>query len=537
MRRILAILAGLCLLGVMTAYHFSGSHDAGEAGEGPETVPRYGGTYSRELGNNPITLDPHRVSDVYGRAIVSQLFDGLVSFDANLKPMPALAEYWQASRHGTTWTFSLRRGVRFHHGREMTAEDVIGSIDRLRGGVQPTATAAIFRAVEHIRMVDPSTIQMTLNHAFAPGLVISALAQVAVVPRDEVARLGEEFARGPVGTGPFVLERWEPGDVIELRAHETYYRGRPYLDRVVYRLNVGSRFEERFAAFVRGELDEAIIPSDRLEEIQRGAPYAQFPRHRKPTLSLQYLGFNTRVAPFNDPRVRQACAHAIDRHALVREVTYKRGQHAKGIFPPGMPGYDARASGPAYDPQKARALLAEAGYPHGEGLPVIALWSSNTSGTNQAELAAYQRDLGHVGVRVEIHFADDWPAYKAMLRKGTAPMFALAWYADLPDPDNMLAPLFQSDGPSNYTGYHNPRVDQALDAARHILDERQRLATYREIEQRILADAPIIPLYHHVHWYLYQPDVRGIQTNLLGQRYMPMRHIWFVGGPQHAHAR
>ena len=255
--------------------------------------------------------------------------------------------------------------------------------------------------------------------------------------------------------------------------------------------------------------------------------YRQYQRFRKPTLSFLYIGFNTQLKPFDDKRVRQAFNYAVNKEAIVREITKRGALTAIGALPPGMPGYDPDLQGYYYHPEKAKRLLAEAGYPDGAGFPVVQLWSVHQAETTKAELAAYQKYLAELGVKVEIHYAPDWPAYKAMLQQGKLPMFRLVRYADIPDPDNFLAPMLHSASPTNYTFYRNPLVDRLLEQARGEVNDAQRLALYREVERLVMDDAPWIAQNYHVFEYLYQPYVQGVEVSLLGNRAIPLKKIWF----------
>jgi oligopeptide transport system substrate-binding protein len=501
----------------------------------------FGGVYRRVLDDNPVTLDPASLTDIYGRAVVSQLFDGLVQFDADLKPLPALAEFWEASRDGRTWTFTLRRGVRFHHGREVTAHDVVYSFTRLLNPERPLPVAELFRhiqgataflqgrtnRVQGLTVVDRYTLQMALEEPLASALTVLGLANAAVVPQEEVEARGERFGRAPVGTGPFKFVRWAPSQEIVLAANDQYHEGRPFLDALVFKIIGGHKHEETFAEFLQGNLEETVIPGEKTDEVRADPQYRKYHRARIPTLSLLYIGFNTQLKPFDDRRVRQAFNYAVDTEAIVREITKRGSLPATGALPPGMPGYDPLLQGYSYDPAKAKRLLAEAGYPDGAGFPVVPLWSVGKAESTKAELAAYQRYLAAVGVTVDIHYAPDWPAYRAMLEQGKLPMFRLVWAADLPDPDNMLSPLLHSASPTNRTFYRNPRVDQLLEQARREVHQVQRMALYREVERLVMDDVPWIAQHYNVSEFLFQPYVQEVEINLLGSRTMPLKKIWF----------
>jgi peptide/nickel transport system substrate-binding protein/oligopeptide transport system substrate-binding protein len=493
----------------------------------------------------PSTLDPAFVTDIYGRHIINQIFDGLVQFDAYLNVIPAIAEFWEASQDGRTWTFALRQGVTFHHGREVTAQDFVYSFTRLLQVNSPSPVAALFahiegakeftqgttQSVKGLKAVDRYTLQMALEEPFASILAILGMTNATVVPQEEVERLGERFGRAPVGSGPFKFVRWEPNQEIVLAANDRYYEGRPFLDGVAFKIVVGHRLEETFAEFLNGNLEETIIPSEKTDEVHVDPQYRPYQRVRKPTLSLLYIGFNTQRKPFDDRRVRQAFNYAVNKEAIVREITKRGAVTAIGALPPGMPGYNPDLQGYSYHPEKAKRLLAEAGYPDGAGFPVVQLWSVDQAETTKAELAAYQRYLAELGVKVETHYAADWPAYKAMLEQGKLPMFRLVRMADIPDPDNFLAPMLHSASSTNYTFYRNPLVDRLLDQARKKLFYAQRIALYREVERLVMDDALWIAQNYFTFDYLYQPYVQGVEVSFLGNRAIPLKKIWFKKGP------
>jgi peptide/nickel transport system substrate-binding protein/oligopeptide transport system substrate-binding protein len=503
-----------------------------------EPGAKFGGTYRRALANDPATLDPAFVSDIYSRTVVRQIFQGLVQFDAHLNPVPAIADFWEASRDGLTWTFTLRRGVKFHHGREVTAEDFVYSFTRLLDPKNPSPQREFFRRIQGadefmdgktasirgLKAIDRYTLQIVLKEPFAASLAVLGLGNAAVVPREEVERLGAGFARAPVGAGPFKFVRWEPGKEIVLAANEQYYEGRPFLESIVFK--IGGTFEEAFNEFLKGNLEETLVPSAKTEEVAADPRYRQYQFVRKPMLGLLYIGFNTQMKPFDDKRVRQAFNYGVNKEAIVREITKMGSQPATGTLPPGMPGHDPDLKGYYYNPAKAKRLLAEAGYPNGNGFPVVQLWASSKAESTKAELAAYQEQLAELGVKVELHYVAEWKAFDRMLREGKLPMFRLAWYADIPDPDNFFFPLLHSAGQPNYMFYRNPQVDRLLEQAREELDYTQRIKLYREVERIVMDDAPWITQHNHVFEYLYQPYVQGVEVSLLGDRWIPMNKIW-----------
>jgi peptide/nickel transport system substrate-binding protein/oligopeptide transport system substrate-binding protein len=503
---------------------------------GPGLGPETGVVYRRPLGKDPATLDPVNVRDIYGLAVIQQLFDGLVQFDHTLTIKPALAQFWKASRDGLVWTFTLRKGVRFHHGREVTAEDVVYSFTRLLDPRSKSGAADLFlgikgaaefrdgkaRSVAGLAALDPATVQVTLTEAPVPFASVLAVGHAKIVPRDVAEPLGEQFGTQPVGTGPFRFVRWERGREIVLAANPDYFDGLPRLGRLIYGIFAGGS-PAMFQEFQAGGLEDTPIPT---KEYRQAIAAGRYQYVRRPMFSLRHYGLNTRMKPLDDRRVRLALAHAIDREAIVSEIFLGRHVLARGILPPGTLGFNPQLRGYAHDPGRARELLAEAGYPGGRGLPAIQIWSTVKAEDILREHERIGRDLATIGVRAEFHYQTDWPAFSKMLGERSLPVFLYAWYADVPDPENFLGKLFHSQSARNYTGYANPAVDALLREAQREADPARRVELYRRAEARILEDAPILPVWHYSYERLFQPYVRAVEVSGLGDPYIPLRRIW-----------
>src|SRR5262245_9770674 len=396
-----------------------------------------GGDYRRPLGNDPSTLDPARVNDIYGRSVAQQIFDGLVQFDQTLTVVPAIAQMWKASRDGLTWTFTLRKGVKFHHGREVTAEDVVYSLTRIvdpkvqSGGADlliGIAGAREFREgkakqISGLVAADRYTVQVSLKEVLHPFVAILAVGHAKIVPKELVEQQGETFGTRPIGSGPFKLVRWERGKDIVLAANPDYYDGAPKLSRVIYRIFPGEEFDAMYDQFQQGNLEDTPIPTRDYRRLLTAGPYVHV---KRPMLSVRFYGLNTRVKPLDDRRVRQALIYAIDREALVDAVYLGRYTPARGILPPGTLGFNPKLTGYPYDPRAARELLAQAGYPGGRGLPPIAIWSGTKSEKAVQEHELIKKSLGAVGIQTEFHYEANWPAFSAMLGQGKFPMFLYA---------------------------------------------------------------------------------------------------------------
>jgi peptide/nickel transport system substrate-binding protein/oligopeptide transport system substrate-binding protein len=539
-----SILLGLGILWATLVAGCREERGADEGGSAPvATVKRYGGVYRKPLGKEPGTLDPVFTTDIYAVSIVQQLFDGLVKFDADLNVIPALARSWSASRNGLVWTFRLRQGVKFHHGREVTAHDFVYSFHRILDPqlksprawlLERVQGAAAFMAgeaptVAGLWAVDKYTLQITLSQPYAPFITMLGIAQPKVVPQEEVERLGPRFGHQPVGTGPFRLVNWIAGDKVLLEANQEYFDGRPFLDRLEYRILRGMNPVATLAEFEQGRLEEIrVVPQER----QRLLNDPRYRLLRKPILATLFLWINMHEAPLNNPLVRQAINRAINRQVINSTIRQNRFVQARGILPPGMQGYNPELKGYDYNPTRARELLRAAGYPEGKGIPVLELWSSATAATAQEELEAIKRDLQHIGVTVVLHTADNWQQFTRLLGKRPGAMYRYAWYADFPDPDNFLYTLFHSQSATNYANYKNPEVDRLLEQARQEVDDFARFQLYRQAEALIVADAPTVNLVYDTLELLFQPYVHGIELNALGEPYIPMQKIWLAQTPQ-----
>jgi peptide/nickel transport system substrate-binding protein/oligopeptide transport system substrate-binding protein len=502
------------------------------------SVPTSGGTYHQALSQEPRTLDPALFADIYTTSVALQIFDGLVQFDTSLNVVPSIAKSWEASRDGLVWTFYLRQGVQFHHGREVHADDFVYTFTRILDPrtaspyswlFERVQGAAKFRAgaaerVEGLQALDAYTLQITLSQPYAPFITLLGMPQAKVVPSEEVQRLGADFGRRPVGAGPFRLVNWTAGEEITLEANEVYFEGRPFLDRLHYRIM--TNYQSILAEFEKGALEDVDLTLTSPE----GTPLSSDARYRflrKPLLTTTFLWINTSHGPLSKREVRQAINYAINREAMIDTIRQNRHMQARGILPLGIPGYNPDLAGYAYDLSRARQLLAKAGYPEGKDLPSLELWTSSKNTAVRQEHEAIRRDLERLGIRVELFTAENWTQYKTeVLGKRPGAMYRYTWHADFPDPDNFLFSLFNSQSPTNYTNHSSPAVDDLLERARGEGDYLKRIALYRQAEALIMENALVVNLMYYTGEYLFQSYVQGIDLNALGARYIPMKKIW-----------
>jgi len=506
----------------------------------PQTAtPKYGGTYRRPLANNPSTLDPALISDTFGFTVAQQIFDGLVQYDGSLTIVPAIAQSWKASRDGLSWTFFLRKGVKFHHGREVVADDVVYSFTRILDPKTKSKAAEVFlklkgakefvegrsNVISGLRALDPYIVQIDLVEASAPFVASLAIGYAKIVPREVVEELGPSFGSRPVGTGPFKFIQWKKDEEIILEANNDYYAGRALLDRLEYKIFPGHQRDAMLAGFEKGELEDTDIPAAEVERLQNDSRYVFI---RRPILGVRFLGLTMLQEPLANRLVRQAFIHAIDREELVRSVQKNRFKPGQGVLPPGTYGYDPQFRPYPYDPQLARTLLAKAGYPGGKDLPIFQTWSAAKSADIEREHEAIKKYLADVGIRVEFHYNTNWPTFNSQVYEGKLPIFRYGWVADVPEPENFLYRLFHSQSRNNMTRYRNERVDRLLDRARSEQAYLKRIELYREAERLIMEDPPIIPLNYYSYERLFQPYVKSVEVSALGDPYIAMRKIWLA---------
>ncbi|MDQ3396304.1 MAG: ABC transporter substrate-binding protein [Deinococcota bacterium] len=463
------------------------------------------------------TLDPAYAAGVQTGAMVAKLFDGLMRYDySSTEVIPNLAESYEVSDDATVFTFTLHEGVRFHDGSELTAEDVKYSFERI---VDPetaspvnwvlqdaliTGTQAFIdgeaEEISGIEVVDPRTLRITLDAPYALFLFHLAMPATHVVPQAVASELGDQFSSNPVGTGPFRLAERVRDSSLSLEANEDYFAGAPTIAGAHYRIITDPLIT--WQEFTVGNLDVAGVPDALFNEIT-GDPQYEAMIETTPELAVFYWALNQRFEPFQDVRVRRAIAMAIDREAILEGPYNGKDLLANSPIPPGLPGYE-ELPGIGYDPEGARQLLAEAGYPDGFALTI---WSSR-SPTTIAVNELIQFFLSEVGINADINQVDFGTLIDAAI-SGTAPAFLLSWYADYADAYNFLHPLFVASNAQRY-GYENPEVTALVEEAATEPELEDRIPLYQQANRLITEDVPVVYLRYPVSYYAVRPGVEGI---------------------------
>jgi ABC-type transport system substrate-binding protein len=460
-------------------------------------------------GGAPPTLDPALTQDSTSAAYIVEIFSGLVTLNQYLEVVPDIAESWELSDDGTTYTFHLHDDVRFHDGKPVTAQDFKYSLERACDPATGSLVADTYLGdiigaqaklrgeadeVSGVLVVDDHTLEITIDF---------------VVDRENVEDLVQPWTDQPNGTGPFRLAEYQLDFRIVLERNEAYYGApRPALERVNFMLAIGSPM----TMYETGELDAVPVSLADIERVSDPSNPLNKELSTTPVLSISYIGFNVQKPPFDDQKVRQAFNYAIDKDKYVEVVLKNMQAQAKGILPPGMPGYNENLKGYPYDPERARRLIAESRYGGVSNLPEITLNISGGGGAAAGQVATivemYKQNLG-VDIAVQ---QTEWATYLWDLRAHRYQMFGLTagWIADYPDPQDFLDILFHSESRNNDTGYSNPKVDSLLEEARGEQDFEKRMELYQQAEEMILDDAPIVPLTHNADYWLTKPYVEGM---------------------------
>ena len=475
---------------------------------------------------DPRSLDPALSTDVPTGRAVGYVFDGLTRFTPDAKLEPGLAERWDVSPDGLTYTFHLRRGVKFHDGTPFVARQVVRSWQRVldpkvRGGREGPLSAirgakafadGAAQTIAGLSAPNDSTVVVTLTEPFAIFPKMLAMPLAAIVPDSVPANFGER----PIGTGPWKFADWRHDDYLLFAKNAEYWGGAPDMDSL--RARIIAEPSTAVAEFESGNVDVLMIPQGEAQQ------WREDPRRNEllqsvPALQLIYIGINTTRGPLADRRVRQALNHAVDVKTIINQLVSGRGRLATGVIPPTLEGADTTRQAYPFDANRAKQLLAEAGHPNGID---VELWTPTTPiYVRIAE--AVQGYLQAANIRTKIVQRESAAAREAA-RNGQTDMILKDWYADYPDAENFLYPLLHGANKGvggNVSFYGNPEFDRIVTAARREQDAGRRAAMYRQADSIAYQDAPMLYLYFFNELYAVQPWIRNfrIPTIFNGQRW------------------
>lgn len=490
--------------------------------------------------NAPTTFDPAMVEDGPTIDVLQQVFEGLVQWSPDNKVVPCLAEKWDVSKDGLTYTFHLRPGVKFQDGSPVTASDVLYSMTRaldpklgspvavnylgdIAGAKELNAGKAT--ELKGVKVLDPMTVAITITKPKAYWIYTLTYPTGYVVSRAEAKTdaplTAEDDAKG-AGTGPFRVTSYARDVKVILAANPAYWDGAPKIagiERPVV-VDAGTRHD----MYVKGDIDilQYESPGDFENDSKDAALKDQvrlFPR-----AATFYIGLNQQAFPaFKDVRVRQALAYATDKNKIVQVVFGGKRDAAEDILAKGIPGFDPAFKGLPYDPAKARALLAQAGHPNGAGIPPIPLYYRQSL-PDLAKTVDLIRQMWseNLGLKTENHVTE----YGAMLHqndKNALECYHIRWAADYLDPQDYYSVLLRTGSSENHVVYSNPKYDALCDAADVSQNPARRRALYRQAARIVADEAPMIPLYYQRDVELIKPTVSGIDDGLMG--HLPYKHL------------
>lgn len=462
-----------------------------------------------------LTLDPHFSTRVGEAEIVRAIYEGLVSFppgEINMEKIgPGLAERWQVSNDGTVYTFFLRRGVQWHKGYgELTAEDVRFSLERVMDPEVGSPWREQLANVESVRVVDKYTVRIILKRPdpFFLGRVANINAGY-IVSKRAVQEFGKNIALNPVGTGPFYLERYVPRQEVALRSNANYYGGRPTLDRVVYLFMPD--ISSRFLALASGELDVAALPYEQ-QWVDRARELGLKVDLTTPG-NAYTIHYNMKVKPLDDVRVRQALSYAINRAEI---IAFSGKDIAEPVLSPVPQGYFGHTTEGLplypYDPNRAKALLAEAGYPKGFHLGRVYMSESDIY---LPIFQIIQEQWKRVGVTMELTVVDH-PTYHKLIREDANPVVLYAAYRIPPTAHEYLSQFYAASAAigkptaiTNFSHYGEvvPGIDEYLEKASATRDPEEQKRLYAEAQRKIMRDVPAYPIMMRRYVMARQPYV------------------------------
>ena len=448
------------------------------------------------------SLDPHASNDNPSSRIRVQIYDRLMELDDNGVPQPMLAESWERPDDKTI-IFHLRKGVKFHNGDEMKASDVKFSLERALASPE---VAEIISGINSVEVLDDYTVKVTTEKPMAAILNNLAHTTIAILSEKATKEAGDKFGQNPVGSGPYKFVSWQSGDRITLEAFPEYWQGEAPTKNVIFRNIVEDT--NRTIGLETGELDIVYdisgMDKNKLKDDDR------FVLIEGPQASLTYLGFNMKKAPYDNPKVREAISYAIDQKPIIDTVFLGAGEAGNSIIGPNVWGYyDVEKY--TQDIEKAKALLAEAGYPNGFKAKI---WV-NDNPVRRDTAVILQDQLKQIGIDLAIETVE-WGAFLDGTARGDHEMFLLGWGTVTRDPDYGIYELVSTTtmgSAGNRSFYSNPTVDKLLEEGRTELDPEKRKAIYKEIQEIIRKDIPMYMIIYPLQNVVTQKNIKNFKLD------------------------
>jgi peptide/nickel transport system substrate-binding protein len=536
MRQVLSLFALLML--IVSVPGCKGGNEV--AGQEPLTKitgpPAYGDALIEGSIGEPTILIPMLAGDASSHEIAGLMFNGLVKYDTDLSIIGDLAESWDISEDGLVITFHLRKGVKWTDGAEFTADDVKFGFDTITDKKTPTAYSEDFLQVKKAEVPDKYTFRVTYEKPFAPAL--ASWGDLVVLPRHLLEGKDltkSEFGRDPVGMGPYKLTNWTPGQELTLDSNHDYFEGRPYIDRFVYRIIPDTA--TMFLELQTGGVDMmGLNPIQYTKQTESEYFRNNFQKFRYPQFVYTYLGFNLKHPFFQDRRVRQAIAYAIDKKEIIDVVLFGLGSPATGPYVPNTWPYNPDVKQYPYDTEKSGELLKEAGWKDTDGDGVldkdgrpfrftILTNMGNRLRMNTATIIQWR--LAKIGIKVDIKVLE-WSTFvNEFIDKRRFQAVILGWQIS-PDPDqyDIWYSTKTKEKEFNFVSYSNPEVDALLEKGRRTYDIEERKKAYFRIQEILAEDLPYVFLYVPDATPIVNARFKGINPSPIGITYNLPK--WYV---------
>lgn len=514
-RILILVLAAILVFSAFAAGCGGAKPASGSGSASPKTL-----IYAQ--GADPRGLDPAWVDDGESAKVTVQIYDTLVNYKKDSTEIePGLAEKWDISPDGLTYTFYLKKGVKFHDGTPFNADAVVYNVERqLPPKMKDDMPYASFTfgAVDRVEKVDDYTVKFTLKQPYTPFLANLAMSLAAPIASPTALKANNDnINENPVGTGPYKFVKWDKGQSITLEKNADYWGPKPDADKIIFKFVKENSV--RASELMAGSVDimDGLDPNDIPKLKESGLTIFQ-----DDGMNINYMAFNCSREPFNDPKLREAISHAINTEELVKFLYQGYAEAANSPLPSFIPGYDDKVKPYEYNPEKAKQMLKELGK---ENLEIKIITYSNPRPYNpvggQKLAEAVQNYLSKVGVKATID-TYQWTEYKAKTTQGEGDICFYGWTGDNGDADNFLS-LFDSNeikSSLNVAKYANPQVDELLAKARTVAPGEERNNIYKEIQQILAKDAPWLPISHGTNLAASSPKIKGFSVHKTGSVFL-----------------
>ncbi|MDD2495478.1 MAG: ABC transporter substrate-binding protein [Tissierellia bacterium] len=471
-------------------------------------------TLNYAISGEPSTFDPHNISDNIAKQVFNQIFDRLIRQEADGTLTPGLAENWELSEDGKSITFKIRKDVKFHNGETMTADDVVFSLNR---AIQSKYLQEYVSMMEEAEKIDDETVTLTTKYAYGP--IEYCVAKIDIVNKAAVEADPEGFGRQPIGTGAYKFIELKSGDKIIAERFDDYYRGKAPIKNLVFKIITDS--STAVVALENGEVD--LLSQPALADRQNLINNDKVLYYETELNGNNYIAFNNTEGMFNNQKLREAISYAIDKESMLLGAIEGAGVAVDNAIPRVSFGYSDKVKGNPYDPEKAKQLLAEAGYPDGFSIKLKTM----DSATYYKPTEVLQDQLAQIGITAEIEKMERGAYLSDVYSNAIYDMTVMSMVYEITDADAIYA-FFHSDmieNGQNFFRVNNPELDKLLDAGRSSTDEAKRKEIYEKVGQLLNDEVVLIPLYSYMVGVAVNKDLKGVQASSI-QYYEVFSFSW-----------